>query len=219
MAKAAASGKEPKRAIAVGRTAIDTCQTIVAVEVGPGFRATVNGLDIDGTPDFPAWETAIRNLPVVEKGSPFAIGDAIRYGEARFGERAAQAYGPEQGWSEKTVGVYTWLSERIPSENRRMDRLGIRHHMLVAKLTSAKQRLWLTRAAADGEEKSWTVARLRKAIEEGQDVPPSVWYVLVGPLASGQIQSDLMDRLEAEKLPVKAIERRKKVATKEPAAA
>ena len=208
---------EPKRrSIVVGQTALSFSEREEEVELANGFAATINGLVVTGSPRLDRWAAPLRKLAVFEKGAQFAIGDAVRLLRDRFGEESAQLIDPDLGWSLKTINLYSWMSERIPLENRRMDRLGVKHHLLVAALTPAKQRQWLTRAAADEEEQPWTAARLKKALEEGEDLPVEKWFILVGPLTSGQVQSDLMDRLEAEGLSVKAIDRRRRKAT-EPA--
>lgn len=213
----AKSEKPIRRAIAVGATAIGSFKTIEEVPLGEGFAATVNGLVVNGTPAFERWAPIHKPLTVIERGSPFAVGDWIRYGEAHYGELASQMIDPSLGWSEKTIKNYVWISERISFERRRMDRLGIAHHQAVAALTAAQQTKWLAKAAADDEEEPWTVARLKKAIAQGGDAPATDWYVLVGPLKSGHAQEELMARLEGQKLAVKAITRRR-VKKKEAAA-
>ena len=192
-----------RRSIAVGMTALSTTTTEDHVSIGRGLSATVNGLEVEGSPSLEACGEAGKRLRVIEKGAQFAIGDWVLYLEERFGEAAAQVLDPDLGWSLKTLGVYKWMAERIPRDIRRMDRLGVQHHMAVAPLTHERQRHWLTLAAADAEEAPWTVARLKAALEAGSDQPESAWFVIVS-CPSGQVQSDLMDRLEREGLSVKA---------------
>ena len=196
-----------RRAITLGQTALGLPpvpdETVV---VGKGFKAGVNGLDIAGRPSFDAWAATGRTLRVIEKGAQFAIGDFLNYGEDRFGERASQIIDASEGWSEKTCSVYRWLSARIAKADRRMDRLTIAHHLLVAALSPAKQRQWLTSAAADGEE-PWTVARLKAAIGNGDDAPPSAFWLLV-LCESESDQSALEAQLQAQGRTTKAVVRR-----------
>jgi hypothetical protein len=194
----------------LGATAMSVATEIdESVPVSKGFKATVNGLVWEGRPSFEAWATAMKTLRVVERGSQFALGDGVIYGEDRYGEQASQVLDVTEGWSEKTIAIYKWLAERIPKDVRRMDRLGIAHHLAVATLTAAKQKHWLTLAADDEMARPWTVARLKQALREGEDLPATDFYVLVR-CETGQMQSDLMDRLEAEGLTVKAVTRRQR---------
>lgn len=216
------STTEPKRrSISPGQTALTFTPSVSAdesVRLAPSFAATVNGLIVTGDPAFNAWQLPGKKLRVMERGSQFAIGDYANQLEERFGELAAQILDASEGWNLKTLNVYRWVASRIALGDRRMDRLGIKHHVLVAALTPAKQRGWLTRAACDDEAKPWTTARLAAALREGEDLPPSDWYVLVGPLSSGQVQDELMERLEAESLGVRAVTRRQRQAAQPDAA-
>ncbi len=89
-----------------------------------------------------------------------------------------------------------------------MDKLGVRHHMLVAPLSPAKQEEWLTRAA-DDEAGSWTVSRLKKALEEGEDQPVTAWWLLVA-VNDPSDQLALQAELEGAGRTCKAIEKRSK---------
>lgn len=199
----------PRRAISLGMTAmsvLSAASEVEAVPIARGFKASVNGLLVDGEPTFHQCEKVGLTLRVFERGAPFALGDFVNYVETRFGEAAAQIIDSESGWSEKTVAVYRWMSGRIAQEDRRMDRLGIRHHLLVAALTPAQQRKWLAQAAADDQDGPWTVSRLAAAIQANDDVSPSALWVLV--LATSQAdQSALMASLESQGRTVKALVR------------
>lgn len=198
-----------KRGIQLGATALSMTKEIELVPLSEGFKADVNGLTVEGSPKFGDWAAVGKTLRVLERGAQFALGDFVRYGEDRFGEQAAQVLDAADGWSEKTIGIYSWLASRIVKADRRMDRLGVAHHLAVATLSTAKQRLWLAKAAADDEELPWTVGRLKAALKAGEDLPPSDWFVIVR-CKSGQQQSDLLDRLEREGFSAKASTRRRR---------
>lgn len=198
-----------RRAIAVGMTAMSiSSDPAKAVVVGRGFRATVNGLNVDGEPSFAVAAETGERLRVMERGAQFALGDFIVYVENHFGERAAQIIDFEGGWSERTCAVYRWLATRIALADRRMDRLGVSHHLLVAPLAPAKQRHWLKQAAADEEERPWTVARLRQAIGEGADAPVTGYWCLV-LCSDAEDQTRLQEEMEKQGRTCKAVERRK----------
>jgi len=197
-----------RRAMALGETAMTVLPANVgSVPLARGFAATVNGLDITGNPSLAQCERVGVTLRVVERGGQFALGDFANYIEERFGEEASQIIDAESGWSLKTINVYRWLSTRIAKERRRMDRLGIRHHMLVAALTPTQQTKWLTQAAADDDERPWTVKRLADALTNDEDLPPSALWVLVAASSEAD-QASLMAALEAQGRTVKALQRR-----------
>ncbi len=200
--------KEPRRGIQLGATAMGLpTSPSETVPVGRGFKAGVNGLDVEGSPTFEAWAETGKMLRVVERGAQFAIGDFLNYGEDRFSERASQVIDASEGWSEKTCSVYRWLASRITKANRRMDRLSVAHHLLVAALTPAKQKHWLTKAAATGEDLPWTVARLRAAMRDGEDLPQTAWWCLVLCESEGD-QTTFQQAMEAQGRTCKAVMRR-----------
>lgn len=201
----------PKRAIALTETALHVLppQQNEARTLAKGVAVTVNGLALTGNPSFAAMDDAVKTLCVAQKGSPFAIGDAVLYCEQRFGERASQIFDVEKGLSERTISVYKWMAERIDKDRRRMDRLTTQHHFLVAKLSAAKQTTWLTRAAADADEKPWSVARLRAEMAEQEDGLPQEYFV-VAQVANGNAQAELLDQLEAQGLKCHAQTRKRK---------
>lgn len=202
--------QKQRRGIQLGATAMGLpTSPPETVPVGKGFKAGVNGLDHEGQPTFESWADAGKMLRVLERGAQFAIGDWLNYGEDRFSERASQVVDASEGWSEKTCSVYRWLASRIAKANRRMDRLSIAHHLLVAALTPAKQKHWLTKAAADGEEMPWTVVRLRAALHEGEDMPVSAYWCLV-LCTSEADQTAFQQAMEVQGRTCKAVMRRER---------
>jgi hypothetical protein len=203
-----ATKKEPRRGIQLGQTAMGLpVKAGETVPVSKGFKAGVNGLSWEGSPSFESWAEAGKVLRVIERGAQFAIGDFLNYGEDRFNERASQVVDASEGWSEKTCSVYRWLASRIAQGNRRMDRLTIAHHLLVAALSPSRQKHWLTRAADDAEEKPWTVGRLRAALQDGEDMPVTGWWCLVLCKDQGD-QTAFQDAMEAQGRTCKAVMKR-----------
>lgn len=206
-----AKDKEPRRAIQLGATALTFTDSVAAVPIAKGFSMSVNGLEVDEAkpPSLAACEKLGVTLRVVERGAQFALGDFINYVEARFGEEAAQIIDASSGWSEKTVSVYRWISARVNPAIRRMDRLGIRHHLLVAGLTPAQQEKWLTKASNDDGDEPWTVSKLGEAMTEVGDAPDTAWWVLVATQSAAD-QASLMASLEAQGRQVKALQKHDK---------
>lgn len=204
------SKKEPRRALALGATALTVLAAEVeAIPIAPKFRLTVNKLVVDGQPSRAACVVAGMNLRIAERSAGFAIGDFINYVEDRFGEEASQMIDADLGWNLQTVKTYSWLASRVAAERRRMDRLGVRHHMLVAPLSPAKQNSWLIKACAFDQDEPWTVAKLKREMEEGGDAPDTEFYVEV-KVPNGTQQGELMDQLEAQGLTCRAINRKTK---------
>lgn len=200
-----------ERSITLGQNAVEVLppDTAEPVELAEGFTLTVNGMEITGRPPFNRWDRVGRQLCATERGIQFGLGDYLNALEAEFGDDYYQIVDYSSGWSQKTCEVYRWLAARIPRERRRMDKLGIRHHLMVAAMSPEKQEEWLSKAA-ENEEGAWTVARMRKALENGADAPVTAWWVLV-PAESAEDQLALQTRIEREiGRTCKAVERRGK---------
>lgn len=211
MAKKKKGGNEPvRRAIALGATAMTVAGDAMddPVVIARGFSMTVNGLDVAGAPTLQLCEKVGVILRVQERGAQFAIGDFILYVEEKFGEDAAQVIDNESGWSEKTIGVYRWMAQRISKSRRRMDRLGVRHHLLVASLAAGKQKEWLDKAANDGGD-PWTIKQLAEALDESGEAVDEAWWVLVAA-TSALDQSILVNNLTEQGRTAKALMRRGK---------
>lgn len=209
--------KEPRRVVIVGETALTEMPAAETVTLAKGFEASVNGLIVKGKPGIDLWSEVGRTLRVLERSAQFAIGDFLIRIEEQLGEEASQVVDYSEGWKEKTCDNYRWLASRIAPADRRMDRLGVRHHQLVARLASSRQRYWLTQAAADSDEHPWTVARLRAALKSGEDIPPSALVVIV-TVKDEEQQQTLMSRLISEGYNCKPGQRRERKADKSAAA-
>lgn len=209
-----AKGSKPaRRNIQLGQTAMSVlpAPSLETVLVGKGFRAGVNGLTVVGSPSFGATAATGKALRVMERGAQFALGDFLNYVEDRFNERASQIVDESEGWSLKTCSIYRWVASRIAQADRRMDRLTIAHHLLVAVLTPARQKHWLTLAADDEMDQPWTVARLRKALQEGEDLPASAYWCVVLCADAGD-QATFQAAMEAQGRTCKAVMRRERKA-------
>lgn len=202
----------PRRAIAVGATAMSMVKQVEEVVVAEGFKATVNGLIVNGEPSFEQFEEAGKRLRVYERCSQFALGDYLNQVEDRFAEEASQIIDASE-WSEKTCSSYRWLSKSVTIERRRMDRLGVAHHLEVAALSPALQSKWLTKAADDENALPWTVARMRQEMKAGGQVKPTAWWVLVRCDNEGD-QKKFMAQMEKAGRVCKATVRRERVGKK-----
>jgi hypothetical protein len=201
--------EKPPGKLRAGATALAVVREPgIVVPFAPGFRLSVNGLVVDGTPSLEESDAAGTVLVVAERSSGFAIGDFVNYVEARFGEEASQIIDESHGWSLQTVKVYAWLARAVTPDVRRMDRLGVRHHMLVAEKPPGIQREWLNRAA-DAADGPWTVARMGAEMKAGGVLVETAWWVIVATAGADE-QAKLIARMQAEGLSAKPLVRRKR---------
>lgn len=125
----------------------------------PGCQFTATSLTIAPGLDFDHWQDLGTVLRRTCQGVQFWIGDWIRYGEAQYGEKYAEAL-LATGQTYKTLANQVYVSGRIDSSLRN-ETLSFSHHYAVAALTPSRQRKWLQKAEAEG----WSYRQLRRAIE------------------------------------------------------
>ena len=107
---------------------------------------------------FGAWQEALEGLLLVQRATPWLIGDCLNCGERAFGEEYAQAL-PDDRLTVKTLANYKWVAARVETSRRR-ERLAFGHHAEVASLEPAEQDRWLDRA----EQESMSRKALRDAL-------------------------------------------------------
>jgi hypothetical protein len=101
------------------------------------------------------WLATGRRLGALGRCSQWWIGDWIRYGTARWGEKYAEA-ARVTGYDVASLRNMAWVASRFDT-SLRSDKLTWSHHVLLAPLDAEQQRHWLERA---GEERL-SVADLR----------------------------------------------------------
>jgi hypothetical protein len=104
------------------------------------------------------WRDTLLAVARVGKAVQFWLGDALLYGENRFGEQFAQA-ASETGYSEESLRGFLWVASRIPPSVRRPT-LSWSHHQVVAGLEGEGPRVYLAAA----EEGNWSVKELREYV-------------------------------------------------------
>jgi hypothetical protein len=105
--------------------------------------------------DFPEWAAVGRRLGAMGRCCQWTIGDWIRYGHAKFGERYAPA-AHITGYDVQTLMNMVHVASRFEVSRRRKG-LSWSHHETVASLEPDQQDNWLDRAAAE----RFSVADLR----------------------------------------------------------
>tara|TARA_Y100000034_G_scaffold131007_1_gene190796 strand:- start:1066 stop:1590 length:525 start_codon:yes stop_codon:yes gene_type:complete len=119
------------------------------------------------------WEGTGLVFRVFEQATQWAIGDWIRVGEARFGDRYTQALDAtehKKGYLQNMV----YVSEQV-EPSRRREELTWSHHQAVSPLAPARQDELLEQAVSEG----LTVPKLRAIVNPRHEDPPQ-------PLEPGQ---------------------------------
>lgn len=137
------SGDAPRRSVApVGRRAGRDSLSKVA---------WAPRRDLDHTD----WLATGRRLGAIGRCSQWWIGDWVRYGTAKWGEKYAEA-ARVTGYDIASLRNMAWVASRFDLSLRR-EELTWSHHVLLAPLEPDEQRRWLQRAI----EERWSVADLR----------------------------------------------------------
>lgn len=101
------------------------------------------------------WLSTGRRLGTIGRCSQWWIGDWIRYGNARWGEKYAEA-ARVTGYDVASLRNMAWVAAQFDL-SLRSDKLSWSHHVLLAPLDAEVQRHWIERA----EEARLSVADLR----------------------------------------------------------
>ena len=101
------------------------------------------------------WLATGRRLGAIGRCSQWWIGDWIRYGTARWGERYVEA-ARVTGYDVATLRNMAWVASQFDL-SLRSDKLTWSHHVLLAPLEPDEQRRWLEHA----QEQRLSVADLR----------------------------------------------------------
>jgi hypothetical protein len=101
------------------------------------------------------WIAAGRRLGAIGRCSQWWIGDWIRYGNSKWGEKYVEA-ARVTGYDVASLRNMAWVAARFDL-SLRSDKLTWSHHVLLAPLGPEEQRYWLQRA----DEERFSVADLR----------------------------------------------------------
>jgi hypothetical protein len=124
----------------------------VAAGRGARGRAPADVSAVAWTPrdelDHRQWLDAGRKLGAIGRSSQWWIGDWIRYGTAKWGERYSEA-AQVTGYDPATLRNMAWVASQFDL-SLRSDRLTWSHHVLLAPLEREEEkREWLDRAARE----------------------------------------------------------------------
>lgn len=94
------------------------------------------------------WAAAGRRLGAISRASQWWIGDWVRYGNLKWGEKYARA-AQLTGYDVASLRNMVWVASQFDLQLRE-DRLTWSHHALLAALDSDQQRYWLSEAVTRG---------------------------------------------------------------------
>lgn len=107
---------------------------------------------------YEVWAAVVKHLKRAEKNIQWWIGDAIRFGERRYGETYSQAL-EETDYAYDSLSNMAYVASRFESSRRR-DNLPFSHHAEVAPLPEEEQdRLLDSAVPKPGESKPQKSAR------------------------------------------------------------
>jgi hypothetical protein len=115
-----------------------------------------------GEPGHAEWLATGRRLGAIGRCSQWWIGDWIRYGTSRWGERYTQA-ARVTGYDVASLRNMAWVASQFDL-SLRSDKLTWSHHVLLAPLDSKEQEYWLERA----HRERLSVADLRLELRSGR---------------------------------------------------
>lgn len=104
----------------------------------------------------PEWLSTGRRLGAIGRCSQWWIGDWIRYGNARWGEKYTEA-ARVTGYDVASLRNMAWVAAQFDDSSLRSDKLSWSHHVLLAPLERDEQERWIARAV----EQRLSVADLR----------------------------------------------------------
>jgi hypothetical protein len=97
--------------------------------------------------DYPEWTAAGRRLGALGRCGQWGLGDWIRYGNARFGERYSKA-AEITGYDVQTLRNMVYVASRFEMSRRR-DNLSWSHHEALAAMATSDQDDWLDRSVSN----------------------------------------------------------------------
>ncbi len=122
---------------------------------------------VTGEIDLADWVVAGRKLGAMSRCSQWWLGDWIRYGNARFGERYARATSIT-GYDAQSLMNMVWVASRFEISRRR-ENLSWSHHETVASLDHQEQDQWLDLAVDQRLTVSDLRVELRSALRHRED--------------------------------------------------
>jgi hypothetical protein len=122
--------------------------SVLTPVVGSRVSLTSVGLTFATDLQFDEWMSLMETLTRMETAFQFAIGDALIWGEARYGERYSQAM-EATGLTYQALANMVWVARKVPIQNRK-EGLSWTHHRVVASVEPDDQPGLLNMALEQG---------------------------------------------------------------------
>lgn len=123
------------------------------------------------------FKDAFKQLRKAHASCAWWIGDAIVFGQKRWGDKYNEALAATD-LEYQTLMNYACVCSKVVFSRRR-ENLSFSHHYEVASLPAPEQKKWLDKAEEEGWSKSDLRCELRKSqATMGKDKPVSVGFVL-----------------------------------------
>lgn len=123
-----------------------------------------------GEMDFAEWSHAGQRFGVMHRCSPWWLGDWIRYGNAKFGEKYSLAT-KITGYDAQTLMNMVYVATHFGEISRRRENLSWSHHESVASLDPEVQDHWLDEAIKHKMSVADIRLELRSRQRGRRDVP------------------------------------------------
>ena len=104
------------------------------------------GLQFNHDIEYDQWLRLMATLQQLTTAFQFAIGDALNYGQKRYGEKYAQAM-DATGCAYQSLANWSWVANHVPINNR-VAGLSWTHHRIVAHVGTEQQKQLLESAKA-----------------------------------------------------------------------
>jgi hypothetical protein len=138
--------------------------------VPQGVEVSPVGLKIRARLSYEQWEDIVGGLQRIHRSILWLIGDALCYGEQRWGEKYSQAI-EATGYAVQTLMNAKWVSSQVQFSYRK-ENLSWTHHLQVAGLEPDEQRRFLQEAV----DHDWGVQELRAAVRLFKEPEPKLDY-------------------------------------------
>ena len=122
------------------------------------------GLEFKKDIEYDQWLRLMATLQQLSTAFQFAIGDALNYGQKRYGEKYAQAM-DATGCAYQSLANWSWVANNVPIDNR-VAGLSWTHHRLVAHIGTSEQKAILESAQLRGISVTEFEKELKGNIEE-----------------------------------------------------
>ncbi len=141
------------------------------VSEGRPWSYTPTGLSFADSVTFEEWASVGDALRQMERSVMWWIGDWVRFGEAKWGEKYSQAI-DATGYAYGTLANARWVSDAFDFSDR-SEKLSWTHHSMAASLPATERAEVLSRAESEG----WSVRDVRAEVNRRKNcigAPPSV---------------------------------------------